>query len=163
MRFIQVLPDSPDAEHIIHPASLASRPDLSSLHRNAPSASQGRSAIQPPQAATLCFAAMGTAIGTICPDSADPDPATLTPEISLRPSGGQIGVRRNKGGQEGVGIQKDSGNGQWIFLALDTRPNYIDTTPMPATSAKWKYRAIYSNDAQRIGQWSNVAEITVGG
>ena len=34
---------------------------------------------------------------------------------------------------------------------------------MPATSAKWKYRAIYSNDAQRIGQWSNVAEITVGG
>ncbi len=34
---------------------------------------------------------------------------------------------------------------------------------MPATSAKWKYRAIYSKDAQRIGQWSNVAEITVGG
>jgi hypothetical protein len=32
-----------------------------------------------------------------------------------------------------------------------------------ATSAKWKYRAIYSNDAQRIGQWSNVAEIMVGG
>lgn len=46
------------------------------------------------------------------------------------------------------------------FLAIDTRPNYIDTTPMPATSAKWKYRAIYTKDAQRIGQWSNVAEIT---
>jgi hypothetical protein len=33
---------------------------------------------------------------------------------------------------------------------------------MPATSAKWKYSAIYSNDAQRTGQWSNVAEITIG-
>ena len=49
------------------------------------------------------------------------------------------------------------------LLALDTRPNYIDTTPMPATSAKWKYRASYTHDAQRIGQWSNVAEITVEG
>ena len=106
---------------------------------------------------------MGTAIGTICPNSADPDPATITPEISLRTSGGQDEVLWNKGSREGVEIQKDSGNGQWAFLALDTRPTTIDTTPMPATSAKWKYRAIYSNDAQRIGQWSNVAEIVVGG
>lgn len=107
--------------------------------------------------------ATGEALGIIGPDSVEPDPATLTPEISLRSSGGQVEVLWNKGGQEGVEIQKDSGNGQWAFLALDTRPNYIDTTPMPATSAKWKYRAIYSNDAQRTGQWSNVAEITVGG
>jgi hypothetical protein len=41
---------------------------------------------------------------------------------------------------------RHSCDGQSPFLALDTRPNYIDTTPMPATSAKWKYRAIYSND-----------------
>lgn len=32
---------------------------------------------------------------------------------------------------------------------------------MPTTSAKWKYCAIYSNDAQRIGQWNNIAEIVV--
>jgi hypothetical protein len=96
-------------------------------------------------------------------ESADPDLATLTPEISLRSSGGQVEVLWNKGTQEGVEIQKDSGNGQWTFLAIDTRPNYIDNTPMPATSAKWKYPAIYSNDAQRTGQWSNVAEIVVGG
>ncbi len=107
--------------------------------------------------------ATGEALGIIGPDSADEDPATLTPEISLRSSGGQVEVLWNKGSQEGVEIQKDSGNGQWTFLALDTRPNYIDTTPMPATSAKWKYRAIYSNDAQRTGQWSKVAEILVGG
>ena len=106
---------------------------------------------------------MGTALGIIGPDSVDPDPATLTPKISLRTNGAKVEVLWNKGAQEGVEIQKDSGNGQWAFLALDTRPNTIDTTPMPATSAKWKYRAIYSNDAQRIGQWSNVAKIVVGG
>jgi hypothetical protein len=115
------------------------------------------------KAAPAYTEAIGEALGIIGSDSTEPDPATLTPEISLRTSGGQVEVLWNKGGQEGVEIQKDSGNGQWTFLALDTRPNYIDTTPMPATSAKWKYRAIYSNDAQRTGQWSNVAEITVGG
>lgn len=34
---------------------------------------------------------------------------------------------------------------------------------MSAAHKKWKYRAIYSNDAQRTGQWSNVAEIVVLG
>ncbi len=34
---------------------------------------------------------------------------------------------------------------------------------MPATSAKWKNRAIYSNVAQRIDQWSNIVEITIQG
>lgn len=96
-------------------------------------------------------------------DSTDPDTATLMPEISLRSSGGRVEVLWNKGGQEGFEIQKNSGNGQWTFLAIDTRPKHIDTTRMPATSAEWKYRAIYSNDAQRIGQWSNVAEIIVAG
>lgn len=45
------------------------------------------------------------------------------------------------------------------------RPDYTDTDtePFPATPAKWSYRATYTHDAQRIGQWSNVAEITVGG
>jgi hypothetical protein len=55
------------------------------------------------------------------------------------------------------------GNGIWDFLAMGTRPNYIDTEPLPTTAAKWKYRAIYTLDSQRIGQWSNIAEITVGG
>ncbi|MGL4399687.1 MAG: hypothetical protein ACRCXD_07440 [Luteolibacter sp.] len=107
--------------------------------------------------------AMGEALGIIGPDSVDPDPATLTPEISLRTSGGQVEVLWDKGRQEGVEIHKDSGNGQWTFLALDTRPNYIDTTPFPTPAAMWKYRAIYCNDAQKTGQWSNVAEISVGG
>ncbi len=106
---------------------------------------------------------IGVALGIIGTESIAPDPATLAPAISLRSSGGQVEVVWNKGQMEAIEIQKDSGNGTWQFLALDTRPNYIDTTPLPTPAAAWKYRAIYSNDAQRIGQWSNVAEISVGG
>ncbi len=107
--------------------------------------------------------AIGEALGIIGAESIAPDPATLAPAISLRSSGGQVEVVWNKGQMGGVEIQKDNGSGQWAFLAVDTRPNYIDTTPLPTPAANWKYRAIYSSDAQRLGQWSNVAEISVGG
>lgn len=107
--------------------------------------------------------ATGVALGIVGPDSADDDPSTLIPEISLRLSGGKVEVIWTKKGQEAIEIQVDRGNGSWVFLAMDTRPNYIDTEPLPTTAAKWKYRAIYTLDSQRIGQWSNVAEITVGG
>lgn len=78
-------------------------------------------------------------------------------------SGGQVEVVWNKNSMEAVEIQKDSGTATRQLLAIDTRPNYIDSTPFPAPSAKWKYRAIYTEDSQRVGQWSNAAEITVGG
>jgi hypothetical protein len=72
----------------------------------------------------------------------------------------QTKVARKKG-METVEIQKDTGTG-WQFLAMDTRPNYTDTTPFPTPPAMWKYRAIYTKDSQRLGQWNNVAEISVG-
>ncbi len=105
---------------------------------------------------------IGEALGIVGPEHIAPDPATLTPQISLRASGGQVEVIWHKQGMEAVEIQKDSGSG-WQFIAVDTRPNYIDTTPFPSPAVKWKYRAIYTRDSQRIGQWSNVAEITIGG
>jgi hypothetical protein len=107
--------------------------------------------------------AMGTALGIVGQETAEQDPATLVPDISLRSAGGKVEVIWSKNGQEALEIQVDRGTGTWAFLAIDTRPNYIDTEPFPATAAKWKYRATYTADAQRIGQWSNVAEITVGG
>jgi hypothetical protein len=107
--------------------------------------------------------ATGAALGIIGTDSADADQSTLIPYISLRLNGGKVEIIWTKNGQEAIEIQVDRGTGIWTFLAIDTRPNYIDTEPLPATAAKWKYRAIYTNDAQRIGQWSNVAEISVGG
>ena len=38
-----------------------------------------------------------------------------------------------------------------------------DTAPLPATAAKWKYRAINRVADARVGQWSDEVSITVGG
>ena len=107
--------------------------------------------------------ATGEALGIIGPDQVDQDPATLAPTLSLRTSGGQVEVVCYKGSQEGVEVQKDSGAGAFAFLSLDTSPNDVATSPFHTPAAKWKYRANYANDAQRVGKWSNVAEISVGG
>ena len=61
-------------------------------------------------------------------------------------------------------IQVNRGDGKgWVFLTFDTTPNYTDTAPLPATLAKWKYRAIYRVGDAQVGVWSNTVEITVGG
>ena len=41
-------------------------------------------------------------------------------------------------------------------------PGYLDTEPLPATSAVWKYKGIFRKDDQRVGLWSDVAAIPVG-
>jgi hypothetical protein len=55
---------------------------------------------------------------------------------------------------EGIMIQNSENPLFFAFLR--------DLCAIAVNSSKWKYRAIYSNDAQRTGQWSNVVEITVG-
>ena len=51
----------------------------------------------------------------------------------------------------------------WVLLAIDTTPNYTEnTTPMPATPTKWKYRDIHCVGDQQVGLWSNAVEIMVG-
>ncbi len=53
--------------------------------------------------------------------------------------------------------------GGFDFLTQDTTPGYNDTTPHPATPAKWTYRAIFRvNDAQ-VGLWSASMSTYVGG
>jgi len=78
-------------------------------------------------------------------------------------NGGQPEILWSKQGTDGVEIYKDSGDGNFVLLAIDTYPNYTDTTPLPAgaTSAVWKYKAIYRVNDSHVGQWSDVASITV--
>ena len=64
---------------------------------------------------------------------------------------------------DSIEIHVDRGTGAgFVLLTIDTRPGYIDTEPFPATAAKWKYKGIFRKDDERIGQWSDVTEITVG-
>ena len=51
----------------------------------------------------------------------------------------------------------------FVLLTYDTTSGYNDTAPLPATAAKWKYRAIYRVADARVGVWSDEVSITVGG
>jgi hypothetical protein len=66
---------------------------------------------------------------------------------------------------DGLEILVDRGTGAFGFLALDTIPDYLDTAPLPAagSSAVWKYKAIYRLADEQVGQWSDVASISVMG
>lgn len=90
------------------------------------------------------------------------DPATAQPTISLRLRAGYPEVLCTNGLTGGVEIEVDSGT-SWVFLAVDSVPDYFDTAPLPAAgqSATCKYRAIYRVGDERVGQWSNVALIAV--
>jgi hypothetical protein len=60
----------------------------------------------------------------------------------------------------------DRGDGKsFVFLAVDTVPDYTDTAPMPAAgqSAFWNYKAIYLQGDDRVGQWSDAVSIPVAG
>ncbi len=78
-------------------------------------------------------------------------------------NGGQPEILWKKQGTDGIEIYVDRGDGNFTFLAIDTYPNYTDTTPLPAAtaSAVWKYKAIYRLNDSQVGQWSDVASITV--
>lgn len=112
--------------------------------------------------------AIGELLGIEGPTSAPLDPATLKPQISLEPQGGHVFIRWGWQGHrqqlQMIEICVDRGDGQgFVFLAQDTTPNYLDTTPPPATPTKWTYKAIYRADDQRTGLWSDEVSLTVGG
>ncbi len=109
--------------------------------------------------------AIGEALKIVGPEETAPDLTTLKPVLPLRISGGRVeidwGWQGASGWVEAIEIQVDRGTG-WQPLTIDARPGYVDTEPMPATPAKWKYRAIYRQNDSRIGLWSDIAEIAVG-
>jgi len=90
--------------------------------------------------------------------------AEAKPVIHLLRSGDKVTLEWAKGQYSGIYIEKDSGNG-FVTLDKDFMPDYIDNSPLPAAglSAKWSYRAIYLLRDEKVGQWSDVATITVAG
>ena len=92
------------------------------------------------------------------------DVNSLKPVLDVELDAGQVDINWTKQGMDGIEIQVDRGTG-FAFLAIDTIPNYTDTQPMPAAgqSALWKYKAIYIQADQRVGQWSDVVSIPVAG
>ena len=88
------------------------------------------------------------------------DPASMKPVLKLVFEGAAVQVQWIKGHAGAVRIEKDSGAG-FQFLAIDSVPDYTDTTPITA-AATWKYRAMYIINDELVGQWSDVVSINVG-
>lgn len=90
------------------------------------------------------------------------DTVSMKPKLKLVLKGGQVEVQWQKGDADAIRIEKSVGTGAFVFVAVDTEPHYVDTTVFPATPVTWRYRAIYLMSDHPVGQWSDVASITVG-
>ena len=89
--------------------------------------------------------------------------ADLKPMIAVKAgTGGHPTIFWDKQAMDGLEIWKDSGNGTWALLDIDLTPDYTDTTTLPAAGATWRYKAIYREDSQQYGQWSDVVSVSVG-
>ncbi|MDB6025987.1 MAG: hypothetical protein JWM68_2210 [Verrucomicrobiales bacterium] len=89
----------------------------------------------------------------------------MKPILTVEMQAGRPVVLWKKQGMDGVEIWVDRSDGKgFVFLATDTQPDYIDTAPLPAArSALWKYKAIYLQAGERVGQWSDVVSIALAG
>lgn len=94
------------------------------------------------------------------------DTTTAQPTLKLELLAGQPNVKWKKASFDGVEIWVDRGTGQgFVFLAIDTVPDYLDThaLPAPGQTALWKYKAIYRLADEPVGHWSNEVSLAVRG
>jgi hypothetical protein len=90
------------------------------------------------------------------------DPSTWKPALSIQNQAGHPIIAWTKGKAAALEIWVDRGDGNnFVFLTINTEPNTTDTTPLPSTSAVWKYKAIYRLHDEQVGQWSDMISVTV--
>lgn len=91
------------------------------------------------------------------------DLATVKPVLQVTAQSGGVLIAWTKQGLGGIEIHVDRGAG-FVFLTIDTVPDYVDTqTPVAGQTALWKYKAIYRLNDERVGLWSDVVSVAVGG
>ena len=107
-------------------------------------------------------------LGIIGSAQSGPDLATLKPIIAAILDGTRVMIKwgwiGNGAFLDSCELMVDRGAG-FVWLTTDTTPNYLDTQPFPAPgqTALWKYKAIYRQGDDRVGQWSDVVSIAVAG
>jgi len=90
---------------------------------------------------------------------------SLKPLLDVQLQAGKPNVGWTKQGMDSLETWVDRDGKGFVFLAIDTVPDYLDTAPLPAPgqSAIWKYKAIYRLNDEQVGQWSDVVSIAVAG
>ena len=106
--------------------------------------------------------AIGLDLGLIGSTTVE-DPSTWKPILTAQNKAGHPIIAWTKGAAAAIEIWVDRGEGAgFVFLTINTEPNTSDSQPLPATSAVWKYKAIYRLHDEQVGHWSDVLSITVG-
>ena len=92
------------------------------------------------------------------------DVNSLKPVLTAELDAGAVDIGWIKQGMDALELWVNRGTG-FVFLAVDSIPDYTDTAPMPAAgqSALWQYKGIYLQADQRVGQWSDVVSLPVAG
>jgi hypothetical protein len=111
--------------------------------------------------------AIGTDLGIVGSGKTPPDLETVQPGFTAALSGNSVFLNWKWQGLSGhvdlLRIEVDRGTGGYQLLTLDSTPGYTDSTALPASPTKWKYRAIWILDDTPVGLWSAEVSITVGG
>jgi len=113
-----------------------------------------------------CTDAIALDLGILGSATTPPDLTALQPVIDLSVVSSHVFVKWGWGGYgqylDSCEIWVDRGDGKgWVFLTIDTTPNYTDTTALPTAPAKWSYKAIYRVGETQVGVWSAPVSITV--
>jgi hypothetical protein len=108
--------------------------------------------------------AMGQDLGIIGAEQTV-DYTSLKPVLQITLQAGHPVLGWRKQGMDSLELWVDRGDGKgFVFLAIDTVPGYTDTAALAAgASAVWKYKGIYRESDEQVGQWSDVVSTPVMG
>ena len=88
----------------------------------------------------------------------------VKPIIEITTRGGQPIIQWSKGDADALEIWVDRNDDRGFGLfTIANSPRITDNTPLPATPVQWKYKAIYRLKDDRIGDWSTITPVSVGG
>ena len=107
---------------------------------------------------------IGQDLGIIGAETVEDDIA-LQPSLKISLKAGYPVISWKKGASDGIQLYVDRMDGKgFVFLATDMRSPYVDKARLPdgVESARWEYKAIYIQDDESIGKFSDVASVTVG-
>ncbi|WP_079435671.1 hypothetical protein [Zoogloea sp. LCSB751] len=92
------------------------------------------------------------------------DPDGWKPIIDIAVKAGRPVIQWTKGDADSIEIWADRGDDKGLaFHTITTDPAYTDASPAPASSALWKYKAIYRLRDEQVGNWSDVISVAIGG
>ena len=123
-------------------------------------------AVQQMKASTKMTDAIAADLGIVGSTQTPPDLTTLQPVITASLTNGHAYIGWDWGGNSQyldsceIWVDRNDGKG-WGLLTIDTTPNYTDTTALPATPAKWSYKATYRVGENQAGVWSAPVSLNV--